>query len=61
MSERRLIATINRVAVGTLCDEGGIWSFEYDPAWAKSKDSFDLAPNLPRSAEKTLDGASDRP
>lgn len=61
MRERRLIATINRLAVGTLCDEGGIWSFEYDPAWSKSQDSFDLAPNLPRSAGKILDGASDRP
>ena len=61
MSERYLIATINRLAVGTLSDEGGIWSFEYDPAWAKSKDSFDLAPNVPQSAGKILDGASDRP
>jgi serine/threonine-protein kinase HipA len=60
-AQRELIAYIEGKEVGTLRDAANIWSFEYAPAWIDSPDSFDLAPGLPRSGPRILDGATERP
>jgi serine/threonine-protein kinase HipA len=58
---RELVASINGVTVGRLRDEADIWSFEYDIAWTKSADGFDLAPGIPRAQGRIVDGGSMRP
>jgi serine/threonine-protein kinase HipA len=58
---RELVASINGAEVGVLRDEGNIWSFEYHPEWRIAKEAFDLAPNLPRTTGRILDGATTRP
>lgn len=47
--------------VGVLHENGGVWRFDYDPAWAQAPDGFDLAPGLPRSTLNHLDGGTQRP
>ena len=58
---RELLASINGRMVGTLRDEGNIWSFEYAPEWIDSPAGFNLAPNLTRERGRLIDGASERP
>jgi serine/threonine-protein kinase HipA len=58
---RELVASINGVEVGVLRDEANIWSFEYTAEWGSATSSYDLAPNLPRTAGKIVDGATTRP
>lgn len=58
---RELLASINGVEVGVLRDEANLWSFEYAPGWIAAAESYDLAPDLPRSAGKIIDGATTRP
>jgi serine/threonine-protein kinase HipA len=60
-SVRELIASINAVEVGRLRANANIWSFEYSPDWIAARDSYDLAPSLPRRAGTIVDGASERP
>jgi serine/threonine-protein kinase HipA len=58
---RKLIAYLNRRAVGTLAEGNDLWTFEYDREWAGLSDSFDLSPALPRSQLLHEDGGSERP
>src|SRR5690242_6976857 len=58
---RKLIAYLNGRVVGTLAEGNDLWSFEYDPEWARLPDSFDLSPALPRSQLRHEDGGSERP
>lgn len=58
---RQLIVSINQRRVGTLSEGDDLWVFEYDEAWAKAPDSFDLSPALPRSQPTHADGGSTRP
>lgn len=61
MKGRALHASINQIAVGTLQEVDGLWSFQYDADWLGSHDGFSLSPHLPLTAEPLLDGASKRP
>jgi serine/threonine-protein kinase HipA len=47
--------------IGTLRDDGPVWSFNYDPAWIAASDSFDLSPALTRVQSVITDGGSLRP
>jgi serine/threonine-protein kinase HipA len=58
---RELIASINGVEVGVLQDEQNVWSFEYNSDWCRTAAGYDLAPNLPRTAGKIVDGGTTRP
>lgn len=63
--QQALLAFINETQIGTLFAENNIWRFEYTQAWAKSDQSFDLSPALPRLVDSKagviVDGSSDRP
>ncbi|HEY0295532.1 MAG TPA: HipA domain-containing protein, partial [Bordetella sp.] len=56
-----MVASIGDQAVGELRDQGGLWSFQYTPAWLNSPHRYALSPHLPLRAEPLLDGASVRP
>jgi serine/threonine-protein kinase HipA len=58
---RTLIAYLNNHRVGTLSEGNDLWSFEYDPQWARASDGFDLSPILKRSHLTHRDGGSERP
>ena len=58
---RVLNAYLNDQRVGTLSEGDDLWSFAYDPAWAKAPGSFDLAPGLDRTTLLHHDGATQRP
>jgi serine/threonine-protein kinase HipA len=58
---RTLAVRLNGRPVGTLHESDDLWSFEYDDAWVRAADGFDLSPSLPRSARRHADGGSDRP
>jgi serine/threonine-protein kinase HipA len=58
---RSLIVSINHRQVGTLSEGDDLWVFDYNEAWAKAPDSFDLSPALPRSQLNHADGGSSRP
>ena len=58
---RELVASINGVEVGVLRDEANIWSFEYNSDWRSAADGYDLAPDLPRTEGKIVDGGTKRP
>lgn len=60
-ARRELQASINGMAVGTLREETGLWSFEYETSWAESPQGFDLAPNLPRASGRIIDEGTQRP
>jgi serine/threonine-protein kinase HipA len=49
---------IDRRRVGALHEGDDIWRFEYDPQWADSPNSFDLAPGLPRTPGMHIDGST---
>lgn len=57
---RELIASVNGQAVGMLRDEGGFWSFEYDPRWLDNPRRFAVSPGLPLQKEKIIDTGSVR-
>ncbi len=61
MSGRSLRASINHMAVGTLREVDGLWSFQYATGWLGNPAGFALSPHLPLTAEPMLDGASKRP
>lgn len=58
---RELAASINGQAVGMLRDEGGFWTFQYDPAWLANPRRYAISPSLPLRAEKIVDSGSLRP
>jgi serine/threonine-protein kinase HipA len=58
---RQLRAYIDQAPVGTLSEGSDLWVFEYEEAWAKAPDGFDLAPGLPRSQHRHADGGTHRP
>lgn len=58
---RELAASINGQPVGILRDEGGYWTFEYDPAWLASPGRYAISPGLPLQSEKIVDTGSQRP
>ncbi len=55
---RELIASINGQAVGTLRDEGGFWTFQYDSAWLSHQGRYAISPKLPLQAAKIIDTGS---
>lgn len=61
MSGRSLLASINGRPVGTLAEENGVWSFQYDEPWLKAADRFTLSPPLPLRDDKIVDGSTQRP
>ncbi|MBK7002622.1 MAG: HipA domain-containing protein [Rhodoferax sp.] len=58
---RSLHVYLNRTRVGILFEGNGLWSFEYDKAWASAASGFDLAPGLPRAPLLHADGGTNRP
>ncbi len=58
---RRLRLIINDTHVASLTDQNGIWALEYTNKWIESPTSYDLCPDLSRSAGKIMDGSSVRP
>lgn len=58
---RTLAVYLNDRQVGSLAEGEGLWSFEYDCAWAASANGFDLAPGLERAALRHVDGGTLRP
>jgi len=56
---RELCAYIGKTLVGTLSENMGIWSFQYDQAWVK--DGFELSPGLPLTTAPHRDGGTLRP
>ncbi len=52
MSGRSLLASINGRPVGTLAEENGVWSFQYDEPWLEAADRFALSPPLPLQVDK---------
>ena len=58
---RQLLDLINDTTVGTLSAQDDIWRFAYAPEWIASPQAFALAPGLPLSTTKYIDGASQRP
>ena len=61
MNGRSLRALIDQIEVGTLQEEGGLWSFRYAPSWLGNPQGFALSPHLPLVTESLLDGATQRP
>ena len=61
MSGRSLLASINGRPVGTLAEESGVWSFQYNEPWLKAADRFALSPPLPLHDDKIVDGSTQRP
>lgn len=61
MSGRSLLASINGQPVGTLAEENGVWSFQYDEPWLEAANRFALSPPLPLQDEKIVDGSTQRP
>lgn len=55
--KRELQAWIGERLVGHLCDDNGVWRFDYADDW----DDFDLCPTLPRKHRSIVDGSSQRP
>lgn len=58
---RQLRVFIDHRPVGTLSEGNDLWVFEYEEAWAKATDGFDLAPALPRTPPRHADGGTHRP
>ena len=59
--QRSLNVFIDTALIGVLSETGNLWRFTYDSAWVQREGSFDICPNLPRSAIEHVDGASQRP
>lgn len=58
---RELDAFINDRLVGVLSEQEDLWTWTYDPEWARDPSAFDLSPRLPRAQGTIIDGASERP
>lgn len=58
---RELNVHVGPDRVGTLSEDGNLWTLEYAPDWVVREDSFDLSPALPRHALRHVDGATRRP
>ena len=56
---RKLCAYIDQALVGTLSENTGVWSFQYDEAWVKS--GYELSPGLPLQEAAHEDGGTTRP
>ncbi len=61
MTERYLIASINRREVGRLQEVSGLWSFQYSKTWLINSSRFALSPHLPLVPDVMMDGATLRP
>ena len=61
LAQRSLNVFIDTALIGVLSETGNLWRFTYDAVWVQREDSFDICPNLPRSAIEHVDGASQRP
>lgn len=61
MSERTLLAAIDTLAVGTLRERDGNWSFRYESSWLAHARAFPLSPHLPLSGGAIEDSATLRP
>lgn len=57
---RSLAVFLGGERAGTLADQGDVWRFDYEAAWAASARGVDLAPTLPRTRLAHLDGATRR-
>lgn len=58
---RELLASINGQPVGVLREEGGYWSFQYDPRWLSQREHYAISPKLPLQPEKIADNGTQRP
>jgi len=58
---RRLLAMIDSVRVGTLHENGGQWAFQYEPSWLANAAHFALCPTLPLQQDAISDTGSARP
>jgi serine/threonine-protein kinase HipA len=58
---RQLKVYIDQTPVGALFEANDLWVFEYEEAWAKAPEGFDLSPALPRSEPRHADGGTHRP
>lgn len=58
---RYLRVFVDRTPAGTLSEGDDLWVFGYEQAWADGRESFDLAPGLPRSQLRHADGGTHRP
>lgn len=58
---RQLQVWLNGQPVGLLSEQDNLWQLTYAPEWLGSATSFDLSPQLPRSAGDIRDGGSQRP
>lgn len=58
---RQLKVYIDQTPVGTLSEGNDLWVFEYEEAWVKAPEGFDLAPGLPRTQRRHADGGTQRP
>jgi serine/threonine-protein kinase HipA len=56
---RELCAYIDTAFVGTLSENTGVWSFQYDEAWVKQ--GYELSPGLPLTTVRHEDGGTIRP
>ncbi|MDP3785891.1 MAG: HipA domain-containing protein [Undibacterium sp.] len=56
---RELYVYINKSLVGTLSENTGVWSFQYDDMWVKN--GYELSPGLPLTTIRNDDGGSVRP
>lgn len=57
--KRELCAYIDSAFVGTLSENTGVWSFQYDEAWVKH--GYELSPGLPLTTVRHEDGGTIRP
>jgi serine/threonine-protein kinase HipA len=56
---RELCAYIDKAFVGTLSENTGVWSFNYDEAWVEY--GYELSPGLPLTTVRHEDGGTIRP
>ncbi len=56
---RELCAYIDNQLIGTLSENTGVWSFQYDAAWVQR--GYELSPGLPLSITSHQDGGTVRP
>jgi serine/threonine-protein kinase HipA len=58
---RHLKVYIDQRLVGTLSEGDDLWVFDYEDDWSHAAEGFDLAPGLPRSQRRHVDGGTNRP
>lgn len=57
--KRELSAYIDNAFIGTLSENTGVWSFQYDEAWVRQ--GYELSPGLPLTTAPYEDGGTIRP